>query len=171
MEFLQVKKIDNEFIPDVEAIEISNKLNKKLQSFNVPFYSLPGDLESFVVNKSTSVFAENVFKKYYPEAFAAYQERTKNFDEQSKLNDLRKSLGSKRFEIKKIPSNAKERKKPHIPLEIISDYLDDLQNKHNQNSDKILTDFKELSLLKDIIEENIKQPAGNKKYSACRIWL
>jgi len=150
------EKIDNEFIPDVEAIEISNKLNKKLQSFNVPFYSLPGDLESFVVNKSTSVFAENVFKKYYPEAFAAYQERTKNFDEQSKLNDLRKSLGSKRFEIKKIPSNAKERKKPHIPLEIISDYLDDLQNKHNQNSDKILTDFKELSLLKDIIEENIK---------------
>ena len=127
-----------------------------LRKLQIPFYSLPGDLESFVVNKNTVNFAESVFEKYYEDAFDSYVVRTEHFDGQSKLNELRKVIGSKRFEIKKIPNTARGRKKPHIPLEIISDYIEYLEKERLLSSEKILEDFIELKLLITIIEEKLQ---------------
>lgn len=153
---IATKNINDDFIPDAIALQIADELNKKLQKLAIPFYSLPGDLESTIVNDSTFNFAQSVFKKYYPDSFKSFEQRTAHYDNQAKINELRKVLGSKRFEIKKIPNSAKERKKPHIPLEIISEYIQNLRENNLLTTEKVLSDFKEINYLVEIINSELE---------------
>lgn len=146
------EKVTSEFIPYIEAVDITNRFNTKLIDYNVGLFSLPGDLESFIVNNATFDYASEIFKEYYPEAYKSYINETLHYENEAKIRDLQKKIGSKRFTLSKVPNRAKDRKKPHIPIEIISKYYETV----NPDKEQILNDFKEIKILIEIIENRLK---------------
>lgn len=132
------EKLNESFISDDDSFEIINKFNLKLFEHNIPFFSLESDLEGLIINKHTLEFANIVFKNEYENAFNTYEEKTKTYSESEKIRELRKCIGSKNSNIERIANSAKSRKKPHIPLEIISNYLSNIDEPNKENFRNII---------------------------------
>jgi hypothetical protein len=149
------QKVSDEFIPESDAINDALSFNSELRIRKVPFYSLPGDLESFVVKSSTYDSALIVFESYFKDSYDSFILESLNFTQVEKIRELQKRYGSKRYTLNKTANSAKERKKPHIPIEIMAKHLEKLNSEGRLTKDKILQDFPEISLLVDIIDSKI----------------
>ena len=125
-----------------------------MAELNIPFYSLVSDLEGLVISKSTIETTKAIYLKYYDQSFKDFEDRNKNASEQDYLRALRKAFGSKTHLLERAP---RDRKKPHIPIEIITNFI--IENEKNTNGDlnkTILDSFPELVFMKQTIERRIK---------------
>lgn len=143
-------RIGDNVFPEADAIEITKKLNNELQKNNIPLYCLTSDLEGLVINKGTKKIVDAIFATDSEEAFISFKDKNKNANEDQYIKALRKSFGSKTYELEKKTSTGESRKKPHIPVEIVTRYIDE----HSSSKDlktKILTDFTDLKGLEQLI--------------------
>jgi predicted ATP-dependent endonuclease of OLD family len=151
---IAMTKLDADIFPEEDAREITQKLNERMAELNIPFYSLVSDLEGLVISKSTIETTKAIYLKYYEQSFKDFENTNKNASEQDYLKALRKAFGSKTHLLERAP---RDRKKPHIPIEIITNYI--LENEKNINNDlnkTILDSFPELVFMKQTIEKRIK---------------
>ncbi|MBP1631313.1 MAG: hypothetical protein H6Q15_2206 [Bacteroidetes bacterium] len=148
-------KVIDDFIPETEAINIALSFNSELHRLNIPFYSLPGDLESFVIKSCTYDNAMKVYEANFKNSYDSFIDESKDFTQVERIRELQKRFGSKRYTLSKAPNSSKEKKKPHIPIEIMADYLDNLRNNKKYTREQILQDFCEISLLVEIIESYV----------------
>lgn len=149
------KKVNETFISDEEALEIINDFNVKLYEKQLPFYSLPADLETLVINNFTKDIVLEIYSKYHIDSYRDFVKRTNSYSDDNLISALRKSFGSKEFQLKKPSNTSKERKKPHIPIEIINNYLLDLNEIGEKKKEKILSNFPNFDLLIKFIEKTI----------------
>lgn len=151
---IAMTKLDADIFPEEDAREITQKLNKRMIELGIPFYSLVSDLEGLVISKSTIETTKAIYQKYYEPSFIDFEKTNKNASEQDYLRALRKAFGSKTHLLERSP---RDRKKPHIPIEIITNFI--LENEKNKNADlikTILDSFPELVIMKQTIEKRIK---------------
>jgi len=147
-------KLDADIFPEEDAREITQRLNVRMSELGIPFYSLVSDLEGLVISKSTIETTKAIYQKYYEQSFIDFEKTNKNASEQEYLKALRKAFGSKTHLLERSP---RDRKKPHIPIEIITNFI--LENEINNNPDliqTILDSFPELNFMKQTIEKRIK---------------
>ncbi len=151
---IAMTKLDADIFPEEDAREITQKLNERMIELGIPFYSLVSDLEGLVISKSTIETTKAIYQKYYEPSFIDFEKTNKNASEQDYLRALRKAFGSKTHLLERSP---RDRKKPHIPIEIITNFI--LENEKNKNADliqTILDSFPELVIMKQTIEKRIK---------------
>jgi len=151
---IAMTKLDADIFPEEDAREITQKLNERMIELEIPFYSLVSDLEGLVISKSTIETTKAIYQKYYEPSFIDFEKTNKNASEQDYLRALRKAFGSKTHLLERSP---RDRKKPHIPIEIITNFI--LENEKNKNTDliqTILDSFPELVIMKQTIEKRIK---------------
>lgn len=144
-------KIKNDFITDDDSLKLINLFNKELANKEIPYYSLESDLEGFVINEKTYDFGYNVYRKYFETKANNFDSETLYFTQPEKIRYLRKCIGSKTSTVKRAPNKSKEVKKPHIPIEIISNYL----NSIDYDKDKIIDSFPSLIELSKLIKNKI----------------
>lgn len=150
------KKMNSDIFPEEDAREITNELNEKMFEKGVPFYCLISELEGMVINQSTKPFIEDIFKKYYSDAFDSFVNNNKNANPQDYIRALKKAFGSKTHNIEKISGSALDRKKPHIPIELISNFIDSERKQKTENlSEKLITVFPELEVLVKVILDRL----------------
>lgn len=146
-------KLDETSFPELDAIEIAKNLNDEFFNHNIPFYSLSSDLEGFVINEKTKTSVEEVYKKYYENSYNDFQKRLKNSSEQEYIHELKKVFGSKTHKLEKSSS---DKKKPHIPIEIINNHLQKIyDNDILKYRDAIYDSFKELKSFTDYIVKRL----------------
>lgn len=145
--------IQSEFVIDEKANEILRKFNEELYKLEIPIFSLISDLEGFIINKETFAIAESIYEKYWNESYKAYVVETELYEKNLKLECLRRKLGSKTFQLKKPSKKALEKKKPHIPIEIIGNYLESLSSSKENTTDELYKAFPSLRHLVEIIEK------------------
>ena len=151
------KKLSDDVFPEKDAINIIKELNQKMFDNGIPFYSLTSELEGMVINPETKDITRCIYKKYYYESYVDFEEKYKNASEQEYLKALRKSFGSKTHSLEKISGAAKDRKKPHIPIEIVSKYIENLElNERIVKADEVKRVFPDLDYLCDVILNRLK---------------
>ncbi|MDR6981841.1 putative ATP-dependent endonuclease of OLD family [Rheinheimera pacifica] len=148
-------RLGNNVFPENDAVEITSKLNAELQKHNIPFYCLTSDLEGLVINKGTKDIVNNIFEVDSEASFRDFKEINKNANEDQYLKSLRKSFGSKTYELEKKSSSGESRKKPHVPVEIVTKYLE-INFKVENLKEKILSDFLDLKELEQLIVKKLK---------------
>ena len=151
------KKLSDDVFPEKDANDIIKEFNKKMFNNNIPFYSLISELEGMVINPATKNITESIYKKYFYKSYIDFTERYANASEQDYLKALRKSFGSKTHRLEKISGAAKDRKKPHIPIEIISEYVENLESNKGVDKDfEVKSVFPDLDYLCDVILNRLK---------------
>lgn len=151
------RKMNLDTFPEEDAKEISNELNNKLFENGIPYYCLFSELEGMVINENTKEITEEIFKKYFEESYNSFKQQNKNANPHEYMRALKKAFGSKTHNIEKISASAQDRKKPHIPIEIISNYIDKLELAKNENLPTFLKSvFHDLNLLTEIILKKLE---------------
>jgi predicted ATP-dependent endonuclease of OLD family len=148
------EKIDNEIFPLEDAIEITKRMNEKMKQEEIPFHCMTSDLEGMIVNEKTLEIIESICGKYFQEAFSKLLSETVNCTRSEKMHLIRKFIGSKTHKIDKITNGPGERKKPHIPIEIISEFLEKTDS--NYTKEQLVNDFPDLTVLTERISSQIK---------------
>lgn len=150
---IAMKKLDSDVFPEEDARQITQELNQKMLDYNIPFYSLVSDLEGLVINESTKKTTEDIYKKYFENSFIDFKKTNMNASTQDYIKALRKAFGSKTHLLERAP---RDRKKPHIPIEIVTNYISELESKENIDlTDEIIKSFPELNFLKETIVKKI----------------
>ena len=151
------RKLSDDIFPEVDAKIIIRELNEKMFAKGLPFYSLISELEGMVINSATKTVTEKIYEKYFNDSYQAFKNNNVNATEQEYIKALKKAFGSKTHSLEKISGSAKDRKKPHIPIEIVSEYLEILmQEEGDNNSKKIISVFPDLEYLNEIILKRLK---------------
>ncbi|MGV8945510.1 MAG: AAA family ATPase [Lutibacter sp.] len=149
-----LKKLNDAVFPEEDAKDITREFNNRLLELQVPFYSLISDLEGFVINSNTKGTTEEVYLKYYEQSFKDFKNNYKNASEQDYLKALRKVFGSKTHTLERAP---REKKKPHIPIEIVTNYLQKIFNENNiEYKNTVLNAFSGLDDLVKTIEKKLE---------------
>ena len=152
------KKLSDDIFPEADAKIIIRELNEKMFTKGLPFYSLISELEGMVINSATKKITEKIYEKYYSESYLSFKNNNANANEQEYIKALKKAFGSKTHNLEKISGSAKDRKKPHIPIEIISEYIEELeQNNGAIRTQDILTVFPDLEYLIEIIQIRLEE--------------
>jgi predicted ATP-dependent endonuclease of OLD family len=142
-------KMNSPFITDEDSLKITNSFNQKMIDNEIPLYSLESDLEGFIVNLNTYNNAYSVYRKYFNDKADNFDKETEHFTPKEKVRHLRECLGSKTSSLKRIQNKAKPVKKPHIPIEIISDYL------YENDIENLLEIFPNLEMITSFIKKKI----------------
>jgi predicted ATP-dependent endonuclease of OLD family len=152
------KKLTDDVFPERDSISITSDFNKKLKEYNIPFYSLMSELEGMVINEFTLKESKDVFQKYYEDAFVDFEKRCQNASKEEYLKALKKAFGSKTHNLEAVRGSARDRKKPHIPIEIVSNFIDRIQVEDKKNIENIIfKSFPDLSDLTKIIIEELQK--------------
>lgn len=151
------KKLSEDIFPEADAKTIIRELNEKMFEKGLPFYSLISELEGMVINSTTMSITEKIYEKYFYESYLSFKTNNSNANEQEYVKALKKAFGSKTHCLEKISGSAKDRKKPHIPIEIISEYIEELEKKNDGNiSQKLISVFPDLEYLTEIVSKRLR---------------
>ncbi len=150
---LTTKKMEDDFISEIDEIKITNDLNNQLIADDVPLYLLSSDLEGFIVNDATLEFSLDILSRNFPIPFNSLLKKIENYSREQKIREIRKFIGSKLSTIIKVSNSSVRRKKPHIPIEICSEYLNKIES---TSPEKLLSDFPLLELLVNRISVSFK---------------
>ncbi|MBO2702213.1 ATP-dependent nuclease [Shewanella algae] len=138
-------------LTDADSITVS--FNKKLEQNEIPFFCMTSDLEGFIVNKATLDTVKTVCKKNFKSAYQDLEARTQNFSQDEMVIELQSFIGSKTHRVNKVKNGAGERKKPHIPIEIISEFIESKGSEYKR--DNLERDFLTIKQLAHLIESKL----------------